>query len=247
MAFALLAALLAASALAQRLRGTHFGDLVWTAGAIGIVTSLVSARMLVIACNLRDFAAHPFWMLGLNDLDDRYVFGGLAIGMCSCLGYVLAHRLDLPAVLDAMTPAASLGMAIASLGSFAGGSDFGIRSTARWGVVYTSRLAARWSGTPLGVPLIPVQLYECVTYVLVGALALWALKFTRRSGDAAGLWLFAAGLAAFFLDQLRYLPPTEWLVADAFTLPQCCAMFAVLAAGALWLRGRSGNPDSESA
>ncbi len=236
MAFALLAALLAASALAQRQGGSAFSERVWTTGAVGIVTALVAARMLVIVFNLRDFIAHPFWMLGLSDLDDRFVYGGMVLGICACAGYILAHRMDLPATLDAMAPAASLGLAIASLGSFAGGSDFGIRTTARWGVVYTSRLAARWSGTPLGVPLVPVQLYVAAAHLAVGGLTLWAALRLRRSGDAAGLWLFATGLSVFLLDQLRYIPDAEWLVAGAFTLPQCMAAGAVVLAGVIWLR-----------
>ena len=236
MAFALLSALLAASALAQRLGGSVFSERVWTAGAVGMVTALVAARMLVIVFNLGDFIAHPFWMLGLSDLDDRFVYGSLVLGICACSGYVLAHRMDLPATLDVMAPAASIGLAIASLGSFAAGSDFGIRTTAGWGMVYTSRLAARWSGTPLGVPLVPVQLYTAAAHAIVGGLALWAMLRASRSGDAAGLWLFATGLAVFLLEQLRFVPDSEWLVLGAYTLPQCFAISAVVLAGGLWLR-----------
>ncbi len=235
-AFALLGALLAASALAERLRGTAFSEQVWSAGALGIVTALVASRMLVIAFNLQDFIAHPFWMLGLTDLDDRYFYGGVLIGICACVGYVSAHRMPFPATLDVLAPAASLGLALASLGSFAAGSDFGIATSARWGVIYTSRLAARWSGTPLGTPLIPVQLYAAAAHFAIGGLTLWALLQRRRDGDTAGLWFFATGLAVFLLDQWRFIPDAEWLVAGAFTLPQCFAVVAVIGAGALWLR-----------
>ena len=243
-AFALLAFLLAASALAERLRGAAFSEHVWTAGAVGILTGLVSARMLVIAFHLKDFIAHPFWMLGLTNLDDRYVYSGVVLGICASGGYILAHRLEVPAVLDALAPAASLGLAIASLGSLAAGSGFGLPTSARWGVVYTSRLATRWSGTPLGVPLIPVQLYAALAHAAIGALILWAVLHAPRAGDAAGLWLFATGLGVFLLEQLRYIPGTEWLVLGALTLPQCFATVAVMVAGMIWLRATSPAPQS---
>ncbi len=35
----------------------------------------------------------------------------------------------------------------------------------RWAVIYTSPLAARWSGTPLGIPLHPVQGYAALAFL----------------------------------------------------------------------------------
>jgi ribosomal 50S subunit-recycling heat shock protein len=50
----------------------------------------------------------------------------------------------------------------------------------RWAVTYTNPLAAIWSGTPLGVPLHPVQAYAALAFLAL-AILLWVwLPLERR-------------------------------------------------------------------
>jgi len=229
----------------------------WNLGLAGLLTLFLGERMLVIAFNLRDFLAHPFWMLGLTVVrDERYLLGGALLAICSCAGYVVAWRLDRRAVLDALAPGAGFALGCLSLGALAAGADFGRPAPEPWGIVYTSQVAARLNGTPLGVPLVPVALYAALLYFGISALAVWRLlpgrlragpdsqpapgsrttRYARQPGDVAAFWLFAAGLGTVLLGQLRYRLPGEALLANAFTPSQALGILGVFASAWLWLR-----------
>lgn len=241
-AFGLLAGLQVACVLAPRCGLDP--DRIWNLGLTGLLTLFLGERMLVIALNLRDFLAHPVWMLGLSMVrDERYIYGGILLALCAACGYTAAWRLPWRPVLDSLAPGAGLALACVSLGSLAAGSDFGRPTTAAWGLAYTSRVAARVSGTPLGVPLIPVALYAALLHLVFAACAAWIVLRSRRSrpGDAAAFWLFAAGLSAVLLGHWRYPSPGEVMVAGAFTPAQSLGVLAVAVAPLLWLRPETAS------
>jgi phosphatidylglycerol---prolipoprotein diacylglyceryl transferase len=101
-------------------------------------------------------------------------------------------------------------------------------------------LAAIWSGTPLGVPLHPVQAYAALAFLALAVL-LWVwLPLERRPGDVTGLWLMGAGMAIYFTEFWRdwagrELPGRGSVFSGAIDGPQIAAVFLVLA-GALMLR-----------
>jgi phosphatidylglycerol:prolipoprotein diacylglycerol transferase len=237
-AFGLLAALQLACLLAPR-RDLDPGRL-WNLCLAALLTLFLGERMLVIACNLRDFIAHPFWMLGLAVVrDERYFYAGVLLALGAGCAYVAAWRLPWRATLDCLAPAAGLALACLSFGSLAAGADFGRPTTPAWGLVYTSRLAARASNTPLGIPLIPVALYAGLLHLCLAACALWLVwrcpQPASQPGPPAALWLFAAGLSTVLLEQLRYRLPGELLVANAFTPAQTLGVLAVLSSAAMLL------------
>ncbi len=217
------------------LRGLH-PDRLSNLGLASLLTLFLGERMLVVAFNLRDFLSHPFWMLGLAVVrDERYFYGGVLLAFCAGAGYIWAWHLPWRSVLDALSPGAGLALALLHLGNLAAGADFGRPTTAAWSLTYTSRAAARASGTPLGIPLIPVAFYAALLHLGLAACATWLVFRARSSGAAAAFWLFTAGLGTVLLDQLRYPLPGETLVGNAFTEAQALAILAIAAAGLLWL------------
>ena len=102
-------------------------------------------------------------------------------------GGIYARRRKLPfrATADALAPPLVLGLAFEQAGALAAGSGFGIDAGAglRWAVTYTSPLAARWSGTPLGVPLHPVQAYAALAFLTLAILLLVWLPSRRQEGE----------------------------------------------------------------
>ena len=237
-ALGLLAALQLATWLAPRLQLS--AERVWSVLVLGAVALFAGTRLLVVAFNLSDFIQHPFWMLGLTMVrDERFFYGGALPALLACLGYVAAYRLPLLRTADCLAPAVGLSLAFASLGDFAAGSNFGQPASAALGVVYTNRLAMLWSGTPLGIPLLPIALYACALHLLLALIAVILTQRSRIAGETAALWLFTAGLGSFLLEQLRYRFADEPLLLGAFSLAQGAAILAVLTAGTIWLRPRA--------
>ena len=232
-AIALIAALALAMHTARRL--TIDPNKIWNLSLIGIFTTLLGSRLLLILFHPRDFLAHPFWILGLVTIRSRGIFyGSVLLAICACIGYIFATGLPLRRTLDCLAPAAALGLAIQSLGNFAAGSDYGSPTDQPWGVVYRHGLATLWSGTPLGIRLHPVQVYQALILFALLAALFFLLPRGQQDGDLAGTFLFVYGISLYFLDFYRG-PPT-FIFHEAISLTQIIAIIITLTGAAFWIR-----------
>jgi len=226
-ALALIAALAAAVHFARRL--SLDSNKVWTLSLYAILTTLISSRLLVVIAHLSAFRQHPFWVLGLTTLHDWWIAPvSFALGIAAAVLSALAEGLPLLRVADCLAPAVVLALAVNRIGAFVAGLDFGTPTGAPWSVTYTSRIAAVWYRTPLGIALHPVQLYDSAVALLIFALLAWWLPRQRQTGELAGAALFLFGLANVFLSFYR---------ADLTSpiLSLALSIAAVLAGAALWL------------
>ncbi|WP_158748574.1 prolipoprotein diacylglyceryl transferase [Acidobacterium sp. S8] len=231
-AIALVAALVLASDTARRLNLDP--NKIWNLSLLGIFTALLGSRLLLALFHLQDFLAHPFWILGLVTIRSHGVFyGGVLMAALVCLVYMLSAGLPILRTLDCVVPAAALFLAIHSLGAFLAGSDYGVSTIKPWGVIYRHRLATLWSGTPIGVRLHPVQIYEALFLSLLFVFLLVWLPRRRQDGDLAGGFFFVYGVMLFFLD--FYRGDRTFLFGGAISSAQLLATGLILVGGALWL------------
>jgi hypothetical protein len=105
----------------------------------------------------------------------------------------------------------------------------------RWAVTYTDPLAARWSGTPLGIALHPVQAYAALAYLTLAIVLLVWLARRRQQGDVAGLWLLGTGVAVYITELWRDPEGRGVLLGGALDGPQIAAILLVLAGGLVLL------------
>ena len=111
-----------------------------------------------------------------------------------------------------------------------------LRPDVRWAVTYTNPLAARWSGTPLGVPLHPVQAYAALAFLTLSIFLLVWLPATAaagRCGRAVACW--ATGVAVFLTEFWRDPEGRGALLGGALDGPQVAAIVLVLAGGLVLL------------
>jgi phosphatidylglycerol:prolipoprotein diacylglycerol transferase len=226
-ALALIAALAAAVHFARRL--SLDPNKVWTLSLTAILTALITARLLLVAAHFSIFRQHPFWILGLTGGRDWWIVpASVALGIAAAVLYALSEDLPLFRVADTLAPAAALAVTINRIGAFLAGLDFGTPAALPWSVTYTSRIAAIWYRTPLGIPLHPTQFYEAASALIIFALLIWYLPRRRHDGEIAGAALFLFGLTTPFLDLFR-----AGQTRPPFSLALSIA--TVLAGGALWL------------
>ncbi|MGB8846565.1 MAG: prolipoprotein diacylglyceryl transferase family protein, partial [Terracidiphilus sp.] len=155
--------------------------------------------------------------------------------------------LPLRVTADALAPPLALGLAFEQLGALASGSGYGIEAGpgVHWAVTYTNALAELWSGTPLGVPLHPVQAYAALAFLALALLLLVWLPAEQRKGDVAGLGLMGSGLAIYITELWRDPEGRGSLLHGALDGPQIAAVLLVIA-GALVLRERA-RPSADAA
>jgi phosphatidylglycerol:prolipoprotein diacylglycerol transferase len=217
---------------------------VWNLAIVSLFAALVSQRLMLVALNWGDLRRHPSWMLALAMIHHPLLAAaGALAGLGSAL--LLQRRQKMPfwATADALAAPLALGLAFEQLGALLAGSGYGTETAVRWAVTYTDPLAARWSGTPLGVPLHPVQAYAALAYLTLAVFLLVWLPVRRQPGDVAGLWLMATGAALYMTELCRDPEGRGSLLGGALDGPQAAAVLLVLAGAlALMERKASGSP-----
>ncbi len=225
---------------------------IWNLCILSLFAALAAARLLLVAANWSVLRAHPAWLLGLGVVHHPLLACAGAFAGAACAAwYAWKKKLPFRATADALAPPLAAALAFEQLGALAAGSGYGVDAgpNVGWAVVYTNPLAAIWSGTPLGVPLHPVQAYAALAFLALAVL-LWVwLPLERRKGDVAGLGLIGAGVAIYLTEIWRdwtgrelfgpNLPGRGSLLHGIIDGPQIAAVLLVLA-GALTLR--EGKP-----
>jgi phosphatidylglycerol:prolipoprotein diacylglycerol transferase len=220
---------------------------VWNLCVVALFSALIVERLLVVALNWSALRLHPRWMLALSMIHHPLLAGvGALTGLGAATIYARRAHMQLAATADALAAPLALGLALEQFGALLAGSEFGTETQVRWAVTYTNPLAARWSGTPLGIPLHPVQAYEGLAFLALSLLLLVGLPVRRRAGDVAGLGLMGLGVAVYITEIWRDWEGRGVLFGGALDGPQLAGILFVLA-GALVLIERSGrNTGSET-
>lgn len=221
---------------------------VWNLCVAAVFAALVGSRLLLIVLNWTDLRLHPSWMLGLAMIHHPLLagFGSLAAALAVLL-YGRSQRLPLGATADALAAPVALGLAFEQLGALLAGSGYGTETAVRWAVTYTDPLAARWSGSPLGVPLHPVQAYAALGFLAISIFSLLWLPYRRQPGDPAGLFLIGAGVTIFVTEFWRDSEGRGALLGGVLNGPQAAAILLVVAGGLVLLERKGPPKKSEAA
>jgi phosphatidylglycerol:prolipoprotein diacylglycerol transferase len=214
---------------------------VWNLCVVALFSALIVERLLVVGLNWSELRLHPRWMLALSMIHHPLLAGvGALAGLGAAAFYARRNRMPLAATADSLASPLALGLALEQFGALLAGSGYGTETSVRWAVTYTNPLAARWSGTPLGIPLHPVQAYAGLAFLTLSLFLLVWLPVRRRAGDVAGLWLMGAGVAVYITEMWRDWEGRGVLFGGALDGPQAAAIVFVLA-GALVLMERKGS------
>jgi phosphatidylglycerol---prolipoprotein diacylglyceryl transferase len=212
----------------------------WNLCVVSLCAALVAERLLLVAANWSALRRHPAWMLALAMVHHPLLAGvGAAAGLGVAGWYARRYRMPLRATADALAPPLALGLAFEQLGALFAGSGFGVAAAPGlpWAVTYRSPQAALWSGTPLGVPLHPVEAYAALAYLALAAVLFVWLPKRQRPGDVAGVFLMGAGALIYFTELWRDPEGRGLVLKVALDGPQMAAVGMVLL-GALVLRER---------
>jgi phosphatidylglycerol:prolipoprotein diacylglycerol transferase len=214
-----------ALALAQRLgrRDGIAADSLSDLAITLLLAGILGAKLLMIIVDL--FGGVPFSRI----LDPGYlraggaIHGGVIAGTAAFFWRIKRLKMPLAATLDALAPAVALGQAIGRLGCFSAGCCYGTECHLPWAVTFTNPDAAWLSGTPLGLPLHPVQLYSSLASACILGLLLLAGSRRRFTGQVMALYFILEGVARIVVEMWRgdldrgFLLGVPWLSTGRLT------------------------------
>ncbi|HEV2486123.1 MAG TPA: prolipoprotein diacylglyceryl transferase family protein [Terracidiphilus sp.] len=229
-----------------RIAGLNPGH-VWNLCVVSLFTALVAQRLLLVVINLRDLRRHPSWLLALAMVHHPLL---AAAGALAGIGaaVICAHWLKLPfrTTADVLSAPLALGLAFEQLGALLAGSGYGTETGVRWAVTYNYAMAAVWSGTPLGIPLHPVQAYAALAFLSLSIFLLVWQPAIRQSGDLAGMGLMGTGVAVYITELWRDTEGRGELLNGALDGPQVGAIVLVLAGALVLLKRNDRRTESEA-
>jgi len=211
------------------------GDKAWNLGILVVLCGIIGAKVLYVVNEWSYYSAQPREIFSINTLQAGGVFsGGLLAAFAAAAWYVWKHKMPALGTCDAFAPGLALGHALGRIGCFAAGCCYGKQTSHWWGVVFHNPLANSITGTPLGVPLEPTQLFESAVELANFVFLMWLIKRRKFDGQVFGAFMFIYGVARFFLEYLRDDPGRGSVFGGAMTGTQLIAIGLVLAGGLIW-------------
>jgi len=227
-----------------RIAGVNAAE-VWNLCVVALFAALAGQRLLLLLMNWSAVRRHPSWMLGLAMIHHPLLgAAGALAGLAFAAVYARWKKLAPWTTADALAAPLALGLAFEQAGALLAGSGYGTETTVRWAVIYSNPLAAQWSGTPLGIPLHPVQLYAALGFLTLSILLMVWLPARKQQGDVAGIGLLGMSVVVFITELWRDPEGRGALFGGVLNGPQLAAILLVLAGGLMLLeRGGSSGKD----
>ncbi len=230
-ALGFLAALKIVGMLARRSNLNH--DSVLNLGIYCAIAGIAGAKVMMFLIDIPYYAQHPNQIFTLETLQAAGVFyGGLIGALVVAVYYMRREKLPLGRTADCFEPGIALGHAIGRLGCFSAGCCYGLECHLPWAVTFTNPAAHERSGTPLGTPLHPTQLYESLGEFLIFALLYRRFQKPHAPGTIIGLYLMLYSALRFLVEFLRVHDQANPF-GGALNTSQWLSM-AIFAMGAIW-------------
>lgn len=119
-----------------------------------------------------------------------------------------------------------------------GGTDYGRPTQVVWSVTFTDPDAARIGGSPLGVPLHPVQLYESILCAVLFVVLLQLKRRKRFEGEVILAYTLLYAIARFVLESFRGDADRGFVFGGLLSTSQFIAVLLGPLAVALWVARR---------
>jgi phosphatidylglycerol:prolipoprotein diacylglycerol transferase len=198
-----------------------------------LIAGLIGAKVLFVIVEWRYYAEHPREILSVFQLGGVF-YGGLMAAFPVAWWFVKRYGLDGWKTADVLAPGVAIGQAVGRLGCFAAGCCHGRATHVAWAVTFRDIYAARTSGTPLDVPLHPVQLYESAAAVVIFAALLWLSPRKKFDGQVVVAYVVLYSMARFGIEFFRGDSARGFVLGGLLSTSQLIAIILVVAAGALW-------------
>jgi len=192
-----------------------------------MIGAIIGARFVYVTTYWKEnFAGQKFtevfaiWNGGL------VFYGGLIGAIVGGIIYIQWKRLPLWKTADVLAPSIALGSVFGRTGCLLNGCCYGRPTDVPWGITFSSEQAHEQSGTPLGVPLHPTEIYDAGLNLCLYMFLAWLFRHKKFDGQIFATYLICyaviRGVVELFRGDytgLHYhlgLTPAQWVGVPIF-------------------------------
>ncbi len=185
------------------------------AGIFILIGALLGAKLLFLLVSVKQII--QLRLTFMQVMQGGFVFyGGLLGGAAGLLLYTKIYKQSFKDYSDVCAVVLPLGHAFGRVGCFRGGCCYGIAYSGIGSYTYTESLNA---STPLGVPLLPVQLIEAVCLLVLFVVLLLLFLKRKRGFNVYLAYSIAYAVLRFTLEFFRgdrerglfFLSTSQWI------------------------------------
>lgn len=187
------------SSLNSKRSGVKKEDLIYAA-SFALIGGLLGSKILFLFTSVD--------LIGKNNIPIVYLirsgfvfYGGLLGGALGYFIYGKIYKIPVIKLFDNAVTALPLGQVFGRIGCFSVGCCYGRPTNSFLGVAYSSPLDPN---TPVGIPLLPTQLFEAAYCFIIFIIILIANKQNVKTGSKTLIYIFLYSLCRFINEFFRY-------------------------------------------
>jgi phosphatidylglycerol:prolipoprotein diacylglycerol transferase len=212
MALAFLAGLWTATLRARRekISGEHIADVtLWV-----MVGAILGARIVYVTTYWKqEFADQPFSEVFMIQHGGLVYYGGLIGATVAGMIYIHWKKLPLWKTADVFAPSIALGSVFGRIGCLLNGCCYGRPSDLPWAITFTNPQANQYSGTPLGIPLHPTEIYDALLNLVLYVFLAWLFRRKKFDGQIFATYLILYAIFRSIAEYFRGDYPTDHIHA----------------------------------
>jgi phosphatidylglycerol:prolipoprotein diacylglycerol transferase len=201
-----------------------------------MVGAIAGARFVYVTTYWREqFADQPFREVFMIQHGGLVFYGGFLGAAVAGIIYIRWKKMPLWKTLDVLAPSVALGSVFGRIGCLLNGCCYGRPTNLPWGLTFTNPQAHDLSGTPVGIPLHPTEIYDALlNLVLYGFLA-WLFRQKKFDGQVFATYLLCYAVTRSIVEYFRGdytnlhyhlgLTPAQWISVPIFVAGLALAMF----------------------
>ncbi len=168
-------------------------------GVFAGVGGILGAKLLSVLTSINYIIEYHLSLLDI--LQNGFVFyGGLIGGAAGLLVYAKAFRAPVLPYCDLYAAGTALGHAFGRVGCLLSGCCYGVPHAGGFSVIYRHAIDPN---TPLGTPLLPIQLIESFCLIAIYLACEAAFYFGKRRGASAAVYALSYSVVRFVLEFFR--------------------------------------------
>jgi phosphatidylglycerol:prolipoprotein diacylglycerol transferase len=192
-----------------------------------MVGGIIGARFVYVTTYWREeFASQKFSEIFMIQHGGLVYYGGFLGAAAAGIIYILWKKMPLWKTVDVLAPSVALGCVFGRIGCLLNGCCYGRPTNLPWAITFTNPQAQELSGTPLGHPLHPTEIYDALLNLVLYVFLAWLFRRKKFDGQVFATYLLCYAVTRSTVEYFRGdytglhyhlgLTPAQWIGVPIF-------------------------------